>query len=503
MDSLPEELRFQPMSTPHSATLLNIKTQPVSFLADNLVRFQVPSSGILNSGSAYIEFAVAPNFVGAGFPLAVGSHAVISRARLMTQGGRILADQRDFNLKQVCEKPFRTAEYSRFVAPYLDGSFFSFTINETGTVDGAGTSLQEKLIVAGVPEEIQADGTRQGINDSMLWSRPQVITPYKGQETGHLQQFRVTLTELFPMLYSHQLPVSIMETLYIELEWRKDNARGAVFCATANQGAAFVPIAPATTDARNYVAGNGVTENGLFLITDHIIFDNPEVQARIEAHAEQHGGIAFPFQDYELSLLSVTAPDMGAGTQTTYETSRELGANEYKLCSIKTIEQSTDLTGFGTPNIFGFYHSTTPQQSIKSINYSFNDINLYPNNDSQLPVQYDRVSEIYDHTELSIPRPVYGTEISLALQPILATMFFQGSPMTGISNAMNVQGVYLKDMMGKELQNGNSAIRTFVKYTSNAEKGELNDGLNSQFFIEYKRELAVSKTGAVMVNEYS
>jgi hypothetical protein len=75
--------------------------------------------------------------------------------------------------------------------------------------------------------------------------------------------------------------------------------------------------------------------------------------------------------------------------------------------------------------------------------------------------------------------------------------------MTGISNAMNVQGVYLKDMMGKELQNGNSAIRTFVKYTSNAEKGELNDGLNSQFFIEYKRELAVSKTGAVMVNEYS
>jgi hypothetical protein len=68
---------------------------------------------------------------------------------------------------------------------------------------------------------------------------------------------------------------------------------------------------------------------------------------------------------------------------------------------------------------------------------------------------------------------------------------------------MNCQAVYLKDMLGHELQNGNQAVRVFAKYKSNANKGNLATGFNSQFFIEYKRELAVSPTGAVMINEYS
>ena len=45
---LPEELRFENLSTPHSAQLFTQKTQPVSF-SQSQVRFEIPRRGILNS----------------------------------------------------------------------------------------------------------------------------------------------------------------------------------------------------------------------------------------------------------------------------------------------------------------------------------------------------------------------------------------------------------------------------------------------------------------------
>lgn len=498
--NLPEELKFQPMSQPHSATLYNYKTQPVSYLSGNLVRFQVPDAGIMNSGSAYVEFVVPPNFEGASFPLAVGCHSAIKRARLLTQSGRILCDQRDFNKKQVFEKPFRTSEYNRFVAPYISGSFLSYVYNGTGYNDYATTpaSVQNLLRVGGDPVQYSATNTASPLNDSLTWSKPQVLQLYKGATGTFLQQFRVSLTELFPLLYSHQLPVQIMERIYVEIEFEKDSVFGQVLCPLTDNGTPY-----ASPDTRTYASGSGIDQQGLFLISDHLVFENPEVMARVEAHSEANGGIAFPFEDYAVQLFTITNSDFG-GTDTTFEANRQLGSNNYKLCNIKVIEQAQDLTGVGIPTIFGNYHSSTPQYSSKQLNFAINDVNLYPNNDSKLPVQYDRASDIYDYINPAIPRPVYGCDIKLDLEPLTDTMFFNGTPMaTGNVDALNIQGVYLKDQMGMEMMNGNSAIRVFAKYVTDIENGNLSTGCNQQYFIGYKRELAVAKTGMVMVNQYS
>jgi len=498
--NLPEELKFQPMSQPHSATLYNYKTQPVSYLAGNLVRFQVPDAGIMNSGSAYVEFVVPPQFEGASFPLAVGCHSAIKRARLITQSGRIICDQRDYNKKQVFEKPFRTSEYNRFVAPYMDGSFLSYVYNHTGNLDYASTpaAIQNKLRVAGEPIFYTANNTGSDVNDSLTWSKPQVLQLYKGATGTFLQQFRVSLTELFPLLYSHQLPVQIMERIYIEIEFEKDLVSGDVLVPLVDNGTKYV-----SPDARAYVNGPGISNQGLFLVTDHLVFDNPEVMARIEDHSEKNGGIAFPFEDYAVQLFSITSAEFG-GTDQEKEVNRQLGSNNYKLCNIKVTEQAGDLSGVGIPTIFGKYHSSTPEYSSKQINYSINDVNLYPNNDAKLPVQYDRASNVYDYINPAIPRPVYGCDIKLALEPLIDTQFFNGTPMaTGNVDALNIQGVYLKDQMGQEMKNGNSAIRAFVKYVTDVENGALSTGCNQQYFIGYKRELAVSRTGQVMVNQYS
>ena len=499
---LPSELKFQDSATPTMATLYNYKTQPVSYLQGNTVKFQLPDVGIMNSGTAYIEFCVPPKFQGAGFPLLIGANSAIKSATLSTQSGKILMHEREFNKKATFEKTFRTPEFNRFLAPYYDMSYYTFTINEVGQTDYSTPPVDPKnlLRVAGDPVEVDATNENTPVNDGLTWNRPQVIRPYKDAENTYLQQASIKLADLFPLLYSHQIPVQMMERIYVTIEFQEDSRVGEVFCPVSNNGTAYDP----STDDRGYVAGDSVAQVDLFLISDHIVFSDPDVMARIEAHQEANGGLAFPFTDYAVQLYNLTDADLG-NISTTYEGNRALGCNMFKLCDIKTIEQSNVTTGVGIRTIYGDYHSTTPQNSSKQLNFTVNDVNVFPDNTTnKLPVQYDRAASVYSHVPPAIPRACYGCDIKPALEPLIDTMFFAGTPMaTGNINSMNVQGTYLKDMMGQEMQNGNSAIRVFLKYVSNVENGNLATGNTQQYFIDYKRELAVSKNGTVMVNEYS
>ena len=501
--NLPEELKFAPMTQPHQLMLRNIKTVAVSYLAENTVRFQVPDAGILVSGSAFIEFVVDPNFVGGSFPLSIGGQSAINRARLVTQSGRVICDSREWNTKQVFEKTFRTAEYNRFVAPYEDGSFMTFCYNDTGSVDTSGNSIQNKLRVCGSPIRYEADGTTSPVNDSMTWSKPSVLTLHKGVVGTICQQWKVSLTELFPMLYKHMLPVQIMERIYIELVFEKDDSVGDVLVPVLDNGSEF-DASGGVPDPRTWQKGTGISEQGLFLVTDHMIFDNPEVFARIEAQAQQKGGIAFPFEDYALQFVNITNADLTSVPSPSYENSRQLGCNNYKLCNIKVLEIPTDFTGVGIHSIFGKYFSNTPEKSTKKLNFAINDVNLYSRNDAQLAVSYDRTSYVYDHIKPAIPRPLFGCDIKPELEPLINSIFFSGCPSnTCLVNSMNVLGFYLKDGMGMPMKNGNGAIRVFAKYDTDIENGNLTSGNQAKYYIAYERSLAVSSNGTVMVNEYS
>lgn len=504
---LPPELRIVDNANNNKTGVLHqYKTQPVSYLKENSVKFEIPNVGILNSSSCYVEFTTSVGQVGSSFPASIGAKSAFNRVVLESESGKTLCDHRFYNEKSTFENCFRTPEYAHFIDPYLTGSFHTFTINTVGSTDYSTPPNDPKntLRVAGDPITIDSSGNNSPINDGLSWNRAEVFRQYKGAESTFGQQHSINLVDLLPLFYSHQIPTGIMEKLYLTLYFETDDELGKVWCPVMNNGIAFPADASGNPDPRTYQSSTGVAPNDLFLITDHIIFDDPAVLQAIEEHQEKNNGIAFMFNDYATQLFNITDSDFG-GTSQTFEVSRNLASNNYKLCDIKTIEISNDSSGVGVFNIFGKYHSSTPQNSSKQLNFSFNDTNLYPDNSTnKLPVQYDRVSQIYPYVSPNIPRPNYGTEIKPALEPLLNTMFFAGVPLrTGLVNSMNIQGVYLKDLAGKPLQNGNSGIRVFEKYETSVENGKLATGNIQKFFITYLRSLAVSRTGIAMTSEYS
>ena len=470
--SLPQELQMKPMSKPHQATVYSYKTQPVS-LTQDMVKFQIPASGIMSSGGAYIEFAFKPkdDTFKAFPPVSIGLHSLISRVRLLTQTGRVILDQRHWNKKQVIEKASRTAEKNHFVHRYFEGSGFAFKV------------VDEQAVTSGDRNTLRLCGAS---GTGMNYESNQPLYPLHVDKKA--QQFRVTLPELFPFLYEHQLPVGIMENLYIELFFERDTQEGKVVCCTAGN---------------NYKSGGEVETTSCFLMSDHLIYDVPEVMANIEAIQEQQGGIAFPYQDYSVQIQ--TEAGQGA-TDLIHEYNRDMGCDNYKLCDIKNMELTSLTTSPSA--IFGFYYSKTRCGSFKTLNYTINDVNLYPNNNAEPPEIFDRLKEVYG-ADPSIPRPLFMVGERLDEEPLSATVTFNGHQMKSLSNRMNVHGVYLKDIVNKELQNGNQPIRVYYKSTTTASKQDDDDSdafdkpFTNIFFVTYKREFAVAKSGNVLINEFS
>ncbi len=474
--SLPQELQMKPMSKPHQATVYTYKTQPVSFTQD-MVKFHIPASGIMSSGGAYIEFSFQPKAGYVAFPpVSIGIHSLINRVRLLTQTGRVILDQRYWNKKQVIEKASRTSEKNHFVHRYFEGSGFAFKV-----VDH---------------QALTDTSTLSALNTLRLCGDPTSTLNYESKKVNLLmsdtksQQFRVTLAELFPFLYEHQLPVGIMENLYIELFFERDTQRGKVVCAKQ-------------TDT--YQSGGVVESTSCFLMTDHLIYDVPEVMANIEAIQEQKGGIAFPYQDYSVQIQ--TSPqDAAAADYLVQEYNRDMGCDNYKLCDIKNIELDNLTTD--PNNIFGYYYSKTRCGSFKSLNYTINDVNLYPNNDAEPPETYYRLKEVYG-SDPCIPRPLYMVGFKKDAEPLNSNITFNGHPITELGNRMNIHGVYLKDIVNKELQNGNQPIRVYYKSTTTTDKqtadstDKFDKSFTNIFFVTYKREFAVAKSGNVLINEFS
>ena len=249
---LPEELRFSNMSKPHDAILYSNKIQPVSF-SQQQVRFEVSKQGIMAS-NAIIEWAFKPPINGewSYYPLNIGCQAQIARAVLSTQSGRVILDNKNFAQKQVVEASYRDGAYNHFVAPYLGASYNSFKY----TSPLEPTATQGEMRVSGFPL------TPLGVQDptGASWVPSQVCNLQRtgiGLTDTNAVQVRVSLQELFPFLYEHNLPVNIMETLYIDIYWRDSAVVGDVI--NNSDGIAFV-------------AGGEILQSATYLLSDNIVY---------------------------------------------------------------------------------------------------------------------------------------------------------------------------------------------------------------------------------------
>jgi len=485
---LPDVLKIQDNSAPYDSVLYTHKTQPVTF-SQSQTRFEIPKAGIMSS-TAIVEWSFLPNPLtatnaseGGMFPLSVGSSSCIRRAVLSTQSGRVIMDNREFNLKQVCEKSFRDGDYNHFVAPYLDLSWTTYRYADPVLEpDYAGT-----LRSCGVPKS--ADGVE--VLDGSQWSVPDIVklagvdSPVaKNSDVSAIQQTRVSLQELFPFLYNLQLPTIMMEQLYLDIYWEEDVNNNI-----------FQP-ASGLSDAYEAGSAGTIQQADCFLVTDSIVYTDPAVMDAIVAKQEASGGLTFPFKDYAVQVVSNTNTD----ARTTESFERELGASNYKLTDIKNIEL-LGLGGVDSANeLLGKYYSNGQQS--RHLQLVLNDSNLYPDNNATQMENYTRTSEVYSHTKPYIPRPIYALSNTSGTSGVTTADLMGFPEQLTLAGLMNPIGIQLKDDMGKVFQNGNAPIRLFYKKDSTTStQGTFQNSSLQYYFVGYMREFMVMPTGKVVVSE--
>ena len=489
---LPEELRFENLSTPHSAQLFTQKTQPVSF-SQSQVRFEIPRRGILNS-TAILEWSFSPSGTtgvnGTTFPLNVGCMANIERAVLSTQSGRIIMDNRNFTQKQVCEETFRDGDYSHFLARYLNLSNHSYTYqhpNEPTSAEAVDGRPHTKLRLSGEPIDTEGDASLDGTEFNV----PPILSMGGTSAPAVPQSVRVSLQQLFPFLYGVQLPVNIMEQLYLDVYWRQDVSEGDVIVGRGTIGG---------ENGNSYVAGGVVNQDDCFLISDHLVYDDPAVMDKITAHQEANGGLSFPFKDYVVQVVASTAPT----DPTIQEYERELGCSNYKLTDMRNLE----LIGIGgnTNAFFGKYYSNGINN--RDIQLVLNDANLFPDNDKTQAENYTELTKLYPNVLPYIPRPIYATSVQQGNAPLPsgALQTFSGRDTQLISGQSNIIAYQLKDIEGNAFQNGNTPIRMFYKKTKGgnavAPQADITSSSLQYFFVGYMRSFAVAPSGRVIVSEF-
>ena len=500
---LPPELRFESLSSPAMATLYTNKTQPVSFTQQQ-VRFEVPRQGIQNSDSMITwsynasRFADTPGVIGGGganFPINIGCKSQIERAVLSTSSGRIIMDNRNFGEKQVIESVYRDGGYSHFVGRYRDLSNWTWTYCDADDAPGAPPGL-EPVNAAGKIRPSGEPKTMWGADDptGTLWASPSILRLGGNNSPAAPQVLSVKIQSLFPFLFQVQLPVNIMEQLFIDIYWKQDLTDGDV--VAMNTDAAYV--------TQN--AAGSVNQADCFLLTDNIVYEDPEVMANILAQQEAQGGLAFSYTDDATQVISTASlPGVPPALTDSQVYERDLACMNYKLCYIKNIE----LEGQTGDNVklYGKYYSNGRQS--RSLQFSLNDANWFPDNDRTQTQNFSLATQLYPQGLLYSPRPVYALTSRLADAAIPPTglggeTFNRAPPLTTLAGRNNVYALNLKDDAGTPFQMGNTSARLYYKRTkTNAGQLDFDTGSLSYYFLGYMREFAVMPSGKVVVSDYS
>lgn len=497
---LPEELRFESLSSPAMATLFTNKTQPVSFTQQQ-VRFEVPRQGIQNSdsmitwsyNSSLFPVTPGPGLLGGGgnYPLNIGCKSQIERAVLSTSSGRIIMDNRNYGEKQVIESVYRDGGYGHFVGRYLNLSNWTWSYCNADDAPGSAATIEPvlaagKIRPSGEPKFIWGGEDPTGAT----WCSPKILRLGGVNAPDVPQVVSVKIQSLFPFLYDVQLPVNIMEQLYIDIYWKQDIEDGDV--VAMNTGATYPQVGTAKAT---------VNQADCFLLTDNIVYEDPEVMANILAQQEANGGLAFSYTDDATQVVSTQTSVPVALQQ--YE--RDLACMNYKLCYIKNIELDGQ-TGDSVA-LYGKYYSNGRQ--TRSLQFSLNDANWFPDNDRTQTQNFSLATQLYPQGLLYSPRPAYaltGRLVDSAMPPagLGGELFNQAPILDTLAGRNNVYALNLKDDAGTPFQMGNTSARLYYKRSkTNAGQVDFDTGSLSYYFLGFMREFAVMPSGKVVVSDYS
>jgi len=469
---LPDELRHTDLSRPHDSILYSNKVQPVSF-SQQQVRFELTKQGIMNS-NAIVEWAYTPvkdpATDWAFYPLNIGSMAQVSRAVLSTQSGRVILDNNHFSQREAVEASFRDGAYNRFVGTYLNLS--SNTYRYCGPMEPANTRGCERFCGRPYGTDGVIDPTGATWTPNALCNLNAAVAP----------QTRISLQECFPFLYEHNLPVGIMETLYVDIYFQANDSEGVVLNVEGGG---------------TWVAGGTIDQNSCYLLQDNIVYTSPLVMESIRTSQATNGGLNFDYTDYHTQIIAI--PNGVAVGDQSFE--RELGCTRYLVNNIKNIEL---ISVAGSNNEFyGRYYSDGTQS--RHLQVVANEALLFPDNTASQAENYARLEEVYNHTTPYVPRVVFALDTTEANAPIpsVADQTYINNDMQAfMGGQLNTLGIDMKDAAGTGFRVGNTPLRLYYSKTPTITGETWEPGQLQYYFMEYERSFMIAPNGRVVVSDF-
>lgn len=290
--SVPDLVRIGQIPT---NTAIDIETDILDPVVntESLIRFQFQNKGILHSNSKIILRLGAQSNVGF-FPLGVGVHSLIQRARLSV-GTKTISEIDDFSHYIAYKSMFLSNEHQKereqFVSGrqiahrpyYFDGTNADFASSELTEAKTIGLDNGQAL-------ESSNAGAMDVAGDLKLKDHCKTNASF-GPE------FCISLQDLFPFLYQNQLPLYMMtEPVSVELTLSAQSLKRV--CIQSGQGT-----------GQDYPLDLTATQ----LVADYQYFP----QEMMNEYAEQNATMSFSYMDYRLAKRSINVNASGSEAQST------------------------------------------------------------------------------------------------------------------------------------------------------------------------------------------
>jgi len=354
-------------------TAINIETDVLDPVvkSDTFCRFQLQNKGILHSHSK-IVLRLNTSTDSGSYPLNVGVHSLIQRCALRV-GSKTISEIDDFNHYIGYKSMFLSNEHQKYREQYVSSRVIAHKpYYNDGVAQNAGssdTSAPKVGIDIGVAPSCDAD---EVMNSSGTLS----LRTFAQTNTAFGPEFQVALADLFPFLYTNQLPLYMMkEPVTIELTF-SDSTKGRLITSVAD-------------------VNFGIDQTATQLIADYQYYPN-EI---MEQYAEANADLSMTFMDYRLSKRTINI----SGTKNTSIATGDkiinvggAGRIATKVITMLSRQDQHDTSllnnyhAFGCGRVYGVSSSADTNGTLTS-NLKYNDHLLYPVDLTNPAVQFHNV----------------------------------------------------------------------------------------------------------------
>ena len=447
-------------------------------------RFDLQQKGFLHSMSKLFIGLVPATNARAYLPLNIGIGSVIDRAVLKV-GNQVLNEISDWNhlhmIKSTQIDNENNVEREQYTTGRCINHRYLYTGEAAGPISVQTFPLSDSIgLDTGREYTSPTGGNALADNEGDLGQ----VQPYavmdatSAQTVSESPVYSVDLSDLFPFLKSHSLPLYMIDQqLSIELYWSPLVA-----------GRACVPNGVA--DTASYI----IDRNELKFCADYIFYTDNDA---MERYRSANPVIEFAFPDYRLSKTSITQAQLLTGQV------RNIGMANRLVSRVLTTITDDDATG---ASMIGKYNSIYPNRASPTQPAGAVVYNIRYNDRFEFPINLTNPAQLFTHLTMSESIPfVTREEYSRQQQGLDNVVEFEGHDQSNAGGAVvGLAGELF--VLGTKLTGGRVGVRgielhlTMGDNTNGTMPGAAGKLYTVRSYSEYMRLARLSDGGFSVFN---